>query len=285
MPALNPDTFREILEALPVGIYLVALDRRILFWNQAAERITGYLAQDVIGRSCRDDVLVHCGAEGTPICSSNGCLLTCALRDRKPMEAFLFARHKDGHRIPVHVRSIPLCDEDGKVHAIAEMFQQQSASTAVQIRGSGPESGDGLNIPSLAATEAYLQSRLESSGPSAVFVIQIDGIHDMARQRGLEMVHASMRALVHTLGDLLSMPHFLGRWRDQSFLIVVPNPTPQVFEELLSQLRGLGNSLTVLWWGDRVKSNVIVRGAIVRDHDSLLHLMAGSEPASPREKV
>ena len=64
MPPLDFDLFRQIVESLPVGIYVVALDRRILFWNQAAERITGYFSQEVIGRSCRDDVLVHCGAAG-----------------------------------------------------------------------------------------------------------------------------------------------------------------------------------------------------------------------------
>jgi len=284
MPPLDPDIFRQILESLPVGIYVVALDRRILFWNRAAERITGYLAQEVIGRSCRDDVLVHCGALGTPVCSTNGCLLTCALRDRQPMEALLYARHKDGHRIPVHVRSIPLCDEAGKVRAIAEMFQQQSGSPGVQLRESGPEPNDGLNIPSIPATEAYLKSRFEFPGTSAVFVIEIEGVHEMARQRGLEMVHASMRALVHTLGDLLPMPHFLGRWHDQNFLIVVPNPTPAMFEELLAQLRGLGNSLTVLWWGDRVRPNAKVRGTLVRDHESLQRLLAGSGDAEKEEK-
>ena len=280
---LDPDIFRQLLESLPVGIYIVTLDRRIVFWNRAAERITGYLGQEVIGHSCGDEIMVHCGGQGTPVCSTSGCLLTRALRTREPSEAFLFARHKDGHRISVHVKSIPLCSEDGKVRAIAEMFQQQGPPPAVP-GGLGPESNDGIGIPSLAATKAYLESRLQLRGTSAVFVIEIERVHEMARQRGLEMVHASMRALVHTVGDLLSMPHFLGRWRNQSFLVIVPNATPQAFQELLAQLRGLGNSLTVLWWGDRIAANANVRGAIIEDHASLQQLMNDSNNGWPPEE-
>jgi PAS domain S-box-containing protein len=115
MSPLDSDLFCQIVETLPVGVYVVGLDRRIAYWNKAvAEQITGYLSQEVIGRPCHADLLVHCGARGTPVCASAGCLLTCSLRDGKQTEAVLFARHKDGHRIPVHVRSMPLCDAQGE---------------------------------------------------------------------------------------------------------------------------------------------------------------------------
>lgn len=277
MPSLDPDIYRDLVDALPVGIYIVGLDRRIYFWNRAAEHITGYLAHEVIGRSCGTDVLVHCGAEGTPVCSSSDCMLACALRDRQPREALLFARHKDGHRVPVLVHSIPLCSEEGKVHAIAEMFYQQGGSPAMRFPAFGADPNDGLSIPSLSATEAYLQSRLQAPGITAIFILELEGVQDMARRRGREMVNASMRALVHTAGDLLPMPHFLGRWRNQSFLIVVPSATEAVFQELLGQLRGVGNSLTVLWWGDRVASHAQVRGALIRDSEQLQALLAPGE--------
>lgn len=59
MPSLSADIFRQIANALPVGVYIVGLDRRITFWNEAPEKITGYLSQEVIGRPCHADILVH----------------------------------------------------------------------------------------------------------------------------------------------------------------------------------------------------------------------------------
>ena len=40
--SLGTDT---LIEALPDGAYVVDPDRRIIYWNAAAERITGWEAQ------------------------------------------------------------------------------------------------------------------------------------------------------------------------------------------------------------------------------------------------
>jgi len=286
MTPLGADMLRQIVESLPVGVSVVTLDRRIQFWNQAAEHITGYLAQEVIGRDCRDDVLAHCEALGTPVCSGTNCVLSCTLRYHQSVEALLFARHKDGHRVPVRVKSLPLFNAQGEIEMIAEMFElQYSPAILSAVHESGPEANDGLNLPSVAASEAYLHLRLEAPGPSGIFVVEIEGIHELARQRGLEMVHTTMRALVHTLGEMLDMAHFIGRWHNRSLVIVVPGIAQPVFTELLAQLRGISNSLSVLWWGDRVSSNVSVRGAMVRDHDSLQRLLVTNPADTPEENA
>ena len=44
----NPEIFRQVLEELPTGVYLVGRDGKILFWNYGAERITRHLRQDVV---------------------------------------------------------------------------------------------------------------------------------------------------------------------------------------------------------------------------------------------
>jgi PAS domain S-box-containing protein len=50
----SPEIFRSVLETLLTGVYLVDRNRKILFWNDGAEEITGYLRQDVVGRFLRD---------------------------------------------------------------------------------------------------------------------------------------------------------------------------------------------------------------------------------------
>ncbi len=283
MQSLAADIFRQIVNALPVGAYVVGLDRRITFWNRAAEKITGYLSQEVIGRPCHADVLVHCGAQGTPVCASAGCLLTCSLRDRKPIEATLFARHKDGHRVPVHVRSIPLEDADGEIIGIAELFQQQGNQSELHWAGdTGLHTQDGLNGPSAIASEAYLASKLKSPEGLSVFMIELQGKEAMAKQRGWEMVYTMTRTMVHTITDLLSMPHFLGRWRRDRFLIVVPGSTEESYQELAGQLEGVGNSCSVTWWGDSVPAHISVQGTLLHKGDTIETLMSRIDPAKDK---
>ena len=46
----NPDFYKILLENIYDGVYFVDVDRRITFWNRGAERITGFKAEEVVGR-------------------------------------------------------------------------------------------------------------------------------------------------------------------------------------------------------------------------------------------
>ncbi len=49
---LGPDRFyRHILDQLTDGVYVLGRDRRIQYWNRAAERISGFRAEEVMGRA------------------------------------------------------------------------------------------------------------------------------------------------------------------------------------------------------------------------------------------
>ena len=56
----DPRVFEAVVDSLETGVYLVDHDRKIVYWNRGAERISGYKRHDVTGRYCRDDLLVHC---------------------------------------------------------------------------------------------------------------------------------------------------------------------------------------------------------------------------------
>ena len=64
-PLTEPEQLREIMNTIPVGLYLTDKEYRILFWNEAAERITGYKQQEVIGRCCREKLIAHCDGADT----------------------------------------------------------------------------------------------------------------------------------------------------------------------------------------------------------------------------
>ncbi len=42
----------QILSESQDGVYAVDLDQRIVFWNQGAERILGYTADEMLGAPC-----------------------------------------------------------------------------------------------------------------------------------------------------------------------------------------------------------------------------------------
>lgn len=121
---------QEVLNQFFDGVYVVDRDRKILFWNASAEKITGYSSQDVLGKCCADNILRHVTLHGKPLCE-DGCPLQATLLDAKPRSADVYLHHKAGHRVPVSVRSSPLYDEDGSVWAVIEIFSDNSRHEAM----------------------------------------------------------------------------------------------------------------------------------------------------------
>jgi len=124
---LNLDSLgvREILNALADAAYVTDVNRRIIFWSDAAQRITGWLSRAVEGRSCYDNLLQHVDKDGHALCGEEHCPLHRAIttngRSEEPL--LVFARHKEGHRVPVEVTVAPIQDQTGAVIGGIEVFR------------------------------------------------------------------------------------------------------------------------------------------------------------------
>jgi len=125
MPELqDPDIFRTILESLQTGVYVVGRDGRILFWNQGAEKITGYLRHEALGRSCRENVLAHCNDHNCVQCGAS-CPIAGTLHEGKSSQGEIYFRHKKGYWVPVYMRTVAIRDPHGSVIGAAESFDEE----------------------------------------------------------------------------------------------------------------------------------------------------------------
>jgi len=132
MPADPLDELqRAVIDNLYDGVYYVDRGRRIRYWNHGAERLSGYAAGDVVGHLCFDNILNHVDASGTVLCRSL-CPLARTMRDGEPREAEVFLRHREGHRVPVQVRTAPVRDREGKVIGGVEIFEDATKLSAVR---------------------------------------------------------------------------------------------------------------------------------------------------------
>ena len=99
-PARYVPSAQALLAAMSEAVYVVDRQRRVTYWNPAAERLTGYPADQVVGRCCRDGILNHVDHEGTSLCKSR-CPLLATIGDGQPHDMLAFLHHRDGHRVPV----------------------------------------------------------------------------------------------------------------------------------------------------------------------------------------
>jgi PAS domain S-box-containing protein len=107
------DTFyKRLLDNLGDGVYFVDRDRKITCWNRSAERITGYLSDEMVGTHCFHNRLQHIDGQGANLCNSQ-CPLALTIADGQPREQDIFFRHRDGHRVPLSAKISPIYDEEG----------------------------------------------------------------------------------------------------------------------------------------------------------------------------
>lgn len=111
-----------MLDSLYDGVYIVDPNRIILYWNKAAEEITGYRATEVLGKSCKDDILNHIDENGILLCRG-ACPLLKAMHCRGKTSAKVYPKHKTGRRFPVQTHVSTLIEEDGSLVGAVEVFR------------------------------------------------------------------------------------------------------------------------------------------------------------------
>ena len=116
-----------ILDSLGDGVYVTDVNRKITYWNKAAERITGWMRADIVGRQCFDDILCHVDKDGHQLCGQEHCPLHRSIITGVGSECpLVFAKRKDGQRIPVQVTVAPIRNASGEIIAGVEVFRDIS---------------------------------------------------------------------------------------------------------------------------------------------------------------
>jgi PAS domain S-box-containing protein len=126
----------ELLNLLADGAYITDTNRRIVFWNQAARRITGWSMEEVVGHGCRENILVHVDKDGHALCGDEHCPLHRSIVTGQPSAepVLVFAKHRNGSRVPVEVTVSPVRNHAGQVIGGIEVFRDLTESIHDQLR-------------------------------------------------------------------------------------------------------------------------------------------------------
>ena len=255
----KPEIYRRILESLQTGIYLVDNDQKILFWNEGAERITGHLRQDVLGRFCVDDLLGNRDGHDS-FAADAADAIAAVLRDGKPVAINVSLCHKEGHRVLVRLRAVAIRDSHGKVIGAAESFEE-SLSVSSWDRRQGKLAVFGcIDEESGVFNREYLLFQLRENLstfnryriPFSVLCIQVDQIDHFQSAHGIRAVDAIQRAVAQTLGNSLRPTDLLGRLSERTFLAVLTECKANEIESVAKRLTKMVSYTEIKWWGDKV---------------------------------
>lgn len=254
MAEIDAQLLQCFSDGMPFGACLVDLQGKIIYWNSAAEGITGYLGHEVLGRAYRGDLLIQsCGA----VSAAAGalCPVLEVFRDGTSVGADLFLRHKQGHRIALRVFAFALRNAMGEMQGVGEIFDPSHTKQESPAWGghSDHEFELATGLPAVEESREQLKTLLHScSASTAVLLIEMTEQPAILQHGGASMLHQAIRVLARTIAGLLPSRHYVGCWSEGRLIAMIPECAPETLEEVRITLAAVGSSCAVKWWGDRV---------------------------------
>lgn len=235
-----------LLDNLYDGVYYVNSDRVIKYWNAGAKRLTGYEAHDVVGRSCKDNLLVHMSADGVMLCS-HGCPLTKVLRDGKERQGQVSLKHADGHRVAVQIRVAAVRDSAGRIVGAVEVFSDNSTQVAAQQRIEELEKASMEDPLTQLANRRFLAMKLEGQFaefsrygvPFGVIMMDIDDFKSVNDRFGHDVGDRAIKMVANTLRGHARVFDVVCRWGGEEFLVVARHVDQQKLDVIADRYRRL----------------------------------------------
>ncbi len=267
---------RSVFDALDEGVYVVAPDRRILYWNHSAEQLTGYLAADVVGRRCPETLLRHADDKDRILCRGN-CPLHETLCDGQSRQGEVYLQHRAGHRLPVSVRVVGLVNDRDEVVAAAEIFRPavvgstKSRELEVARRMAYEDALTGL--PNRRFAEDDLKRRLrdlrEHDQSLAVLMLDLDRFKSINDEHGHAIGDATLRVVADSLTAGVRAPDVVARWGGEEFLVLISGMTHEDVIAIAERLRILvRHSRVQLPDGGECRVTVSIGGALAIARDT-----------------
>jgi diguanylate cyclase (GGDEF)-like protein/PAS domain S-box-containing protein len=292
MPELDdPEVYRSVLEHLETGVYIVDRNRRVRFWNEGAEQITGFLRQDVVGRFLREHLLAI-GDASKALQSDPDDPINLAFRDGKSTVVDVSILHKNGYRIPVVLRTNPIRNSRGAVVGVSESFERnRSASDWTRRQAMYADFGCLDSVTGLAA-QSFMETQLrenlitfaEHNIPFGILLIQVDHLDQFRATRGPGVVPTILRVVAQSLENCLRPTDLVGCWGENQFLAVLMECRESEVVRVGERVRRMIGMAEIEWWGDKFSVTSPVGGAGCRAEDTA-ELLIERATASLQESI
>jgi diguanylate cyclase (GGDEF)-like protein/PAS domain S-box-containing protein len=276
----DPEIYRDILDELQIGVSVLDLQGKIIFWSDGAEKITGYARIDVLGHPCTENILLHCNHIHCEMCGEH-CPLATALHDSRPVESMGSIHHKSGFRSSVRIWAIPLRDPHGSVIGIIQTFESEFAVNGPNPNDRSMKERGCLDYATELPNQTMMQSHLRESLaifaelkiPLGVLCLEIKDLEKFRARYGQEAAVTVLRALGRTLRSSVWPADLVGRWSGEQFMAILSGCDGQALKDVTARMEQVAARLSIQWWGEELSVAVSMSSANAVAGDSVDSLM------------
>lgn len=256
------------LDVYPEGLALLDHEDRVVFWNRAAELMTGYPGAEVVGRRLPDSL--------EPLAGGRDCEMHGEPRNgpQPGRGSLVHAQHKLGRDVPAIARRVVLRDGMGARMGTAAVFHPGELLAALPH-------GETSDVDEVRQSQAELKDRLETEYemfvhegvPLAVLWIVVDQGQELRKTHGARACETMLEKVERTLANGLRPGDEVGRWGDDEFLVLSHESSSEALQDHARVLAALARTADFRWWGDRVSLTVSIGAAQAERDEPLADLL------------
>jgi len=267
---------KTIVNNLYDGVYVVDKDKKIIYWNKAAEQLTGFKAREVIGRRCTQDVICHLDKKGAQICMTKLCPLGAVFSKGKTIEDEFYVRHKDGHRVYILSRIVPLSDPQGDILGAIALLTENTREMIERKRSEQLRRKayfDQLTeLGNRRYGEASIISRLNElkryGWPFGLIFADIDRFKPVNDRFGHQIGDRVLKMVANTLQKSARPFDIFARWGGEEFIGIIVNIKEADLFIVADRFRALVEQSSFTEGKDIIKVTISIGATIAEPGDT-----------------
>jgi diguanylate cyclase (GGDEF)-like protein len=220
-------------------------------------------------------LLRHVDVNGRELCLE-GCPLSAAIIDGKPRESNVFLHHKQGHRVPVSVRTSPIRNDHGKIVGAVEIFTDNSSTMQIlrefEILKSEVYRDSLTNIGNRKYGEMNLASRSydwqEHDIPYGVLFMDVDHFKLFNDNHGHKTGDKVLVMVANSILESLRKMDVVARWGGEEFVVILPGATYVIVTAIADRIRMLIENSFIMAADKKLQVTVSVGATVSRPTDT-----------------
>jgi len=267
------DVTMSVLDHISDGVYIVNTNRKIIYWNKAAEKITGYKARETVGIHCWENIVMHMDGKGNSLCKEY-CPSSRTIAEGQIYKFDTYIKHKSGHRIPVTVQTIPVRNYDGDINRCIHVFSQTIYDMGYAKRMKQLDKMALLDPLTGLATMQYFEANLNDrfnelsryNWPFGLACIGIDNIIKISKKYGSYARDEIIKLLARTIIYNTRPFDTCTRWGKEGFILMLVNVDEEQLSEVLERLRILTAQSYITFITETISTTISI-GSVIAQKD------------------
>ena len=212
------DALGAVIDASPVAIICCDLERKVFVWNNAAEQIFGYSADEIIGQVA--PLTSPAQAEDSPA------LFKRLLAGETIRDLHLKRVRKDGRMIDVRFAGAPMYNPDGSVRGVVRAYEDITERRRAEDQLQRVAHYDQLTgLPNRLSLQKQLGRLLSGSGPkepTGIALFDLDGFKDVNDTLGHSTGDQLLIEVGSRLTEVAGARGQISRLGGDEFIVVIP---------------------------------------------------------------